>query len=1399
MYLRRIVVSCSLVFLSRVPMASGMPARVLTFEDRVGAQEAIEKVYYSHQLGVPLPFEEAVPKSLLEAKVRSYLRQTIILESYWNVTVNSRMLERETERIERDTRMPGRLADIYRALGNDPFLIQECLARPALVERMVRNFYDFDERLHAASRAQAEILRQELLASVSDGSGPAAPGHPIDIRIGPDSESENGTEIQPEGQVARLNVPFERFQEIRNGAPDSVGTIGPIVEERDRFVIRSVVSEDAQGFRLMTYAVEKERWEDWWAAVGAGLDELSVQPVASVGYQVHPPLDESQAEQCTPDTWTNQSLGSIPDPRVGFTAVWTGSLMVVWGGAMGTTALNTGGRYDPATDSWSATSLVNAPMPRTAHSAVWTGHEMVVWGGSTGIPEAFYTNTGARYDPVGDVWTPISTSGAPVGRNGHGAAWTGTEMLVWGGGSNFNGGRYNPATDTWRTIVTPSWMFFRQRPSLIWTGRQLIAWSGSTGNYPYPNTGGAYDPVSDTWKPTSTVNAPSGRIEHAAVWTGSRMVVWGGYDGVSNLQSGGRYDPLTDTWTSMTTLNAPAARNDITAVVWTGREMVIWGGYNGSPLRTGGRYDPVADVWSATSLINAPAARFEPQAVWTGDLMIAWGGAPEATGGRYDPATDSWTPTSVMGAPEPRALHTAVWTGSQMVIWGGNGESPAFNSGRRYDPALDLWKPTSLSNAPLARFSHTSVWTGTEMIIWGGRLSFGQEDNTGGRYNPMTDSWVPVATAGAPAKRWAHTAVWTGHLMVVFGGTNSRGGEFGTGGRYDPLLDTWTPTRSADFGRYYHSAVWTGKLMLVFGGRTFSYILADGRGYDPVTDQWSYLYAFNAPINRYLHQAAWTGSRMLIWGGNPCLGGCSGYGSIGGGSYDPAADRWDHIADEGAPRGGSFSASVWTGKEFLVWGGQDGVGLHNDGARYDPVSRTWRSMPQAGAPSERQGHTAVWTGNAMLVWGGVGYYMLASGGLYCACPGPVTNWYQDADGDGYGDPAISMQSCESPAGFVPNAGDCDDNDSGVHPGAAELCNGRDDNCNGSIDEGLGIGDTCTQAVDECHVLEGVMRCQNDGSARCEGTSRFNDVTPPDIICPKAVEAECPSQPDLGVANATDGCDPTPTMKSDAPATLPLGATTVTWSATDASGNTASCDQIVRIVDTQPPTLMVTTDVHTLWPPNHEMVPVNVSWQVQDACDPNPGVALIAASSSEPDDSPGVADGDTVGDIAQPDPGTLNDTLLLRAERDGSGPGRVYTLTYAATDHSGNGTTAIETVVVPHDLGHGPEPLLMRLESDGSGGLRIYWPAMDDVSGYDVISGDLSQMAVANHVLWLGSVKVLVREADVTSFSEDPGRIPPQGQGFFYLIQPRTSQGGLGYGTESAPWPRIPSACDGGCP
>ena len=132
--------------------------------------------------------------------------------------------------------------------------------------------------------------------------------------------------------------------------------------------------------------------------------------------------------------------------------------------------------------------------------------------------------------------------------------------------------------------------------------------------------------------------------------------------------------------------------------------------------------------------------------------------------------------------------------------------------------------------------------------------------------------------------------------------------------------------------------------------------------------------------------------------------------------------------------------------------------------------------------------------------------------------------------------------------------------------------------------------------------------------------------------------------------------------------------------------TKACQTDVEVVDTTPPVLRaLSVEPSILWPPNHRLVGVRVHAEVDDVCDAAPEVRLVAVTSNEPDDAIGLGDGRTVDDIQRAEFGQDDRDLMLRAERDGQGGGRTYTLTYEARDASGNTASQSVVVSVPHDM------------------------------------------------------------------------------------------------------------------
>jgi uncharacterized repeat protein (TIGR01451 family) len=126
---------------------------------------------------------------------------------------------------------------------------------------------------------------------------------------------------------------------------------------------------------------------------------------------------------------------------------------------------------------------------------------------------------------------------------------------------------------------------------------------------------------------------------------------------------------------------------------------------------------------------------------------------------------------------------------------------------------------------------------------------------------------------------------------------------------------------------------------------------------------------------------------------------------------------------------------------------------------------------------------------------------------------------------------------------------------------------------------------------------------------------------------------------------------------------------------DPSDNSSSS---VIVANNPPPVISSqSVDKPGLWPPNHKMVNVTVSYVVTDNCDVDKVARSLSITSNEPVN--GTGDGDTAPDWEVIDANHVR----LRAERAGSGGGRIYTITITATDSAGGSSSKTVTVKVPH--------------------------------------------------------------------------------------------------------------------
>jgi hypothetical protein len=253
----------------------------------------------------------------------------------------------------------------------------------------------------------------------------------------------------------------------------------------------------------------------------------------------------------------------------------------------------------------------------------------------------------------------------------------------------------------WTELPSPPEM--RDRAATAWTGSELIVWGGYVyevgfGEGPLSHEGSVFDAASRRWEPMAA-GPLSARSAAASAWTGEEFLVWGGRsretccrpsDTELFLNDGAAYDPATRTWRRLP--DAPIeARAPLS--VWTGEEMIVWGSRDRFVRhRDGAAYDPRSNTWRR--IADGPIELTDAVAVWSGEEMFVFGAAlhggnvPEtetAIGAAYDPATDSWRrlPPSLDSNPN---ANTAVWADERLIALDYDSDAET------YEPSTGRWR-----------------------------------------------------------------------------------------------------------------------------------------------------------------------------------------------------------------------------------------------------------------------------------------------------------------------------------------------------------------------------------------------------------------------------------------------------------------------------------------------------------------------------------------------------------------------------------------------------------------------------------------------------------------------------------------------------------------------------------
>ncbi len=608
----------------------------------------------------------------------------------------------------------------------------------------------------------------------------------------------------------------------------------------------------------------------------------------------------------------------------------------------------------------------------------------------------------------------------------------------------------------------------------------------------------------------------------------------------------------------------------------------------------------------------------------------------------YAEFEQAWMPRPSMAVPRG-SLAAAVVNGRIYAIGGYTIGGDAVASMELYDPAINTWSARASMSGPRAELAAAVV--NNTIYVLGGNAATGGGPSvplaTVEAYDPATDTWTTKA-AMLTERSFPAAAAVNGTLYAI-------GGD-GTGSveAYDPATDTWTMKAPIPNGGGSHRAAALNGLIYAVGGSPVSV-----KVYNPALDSWATLSSsMPLPVNGQFALAVLDG-RLFAAGGN--LADNTAVGTLSA-NRPPEATWWSHNSAVGRGNAGN------NGSVNGVAAGTATISARLVGIDSGAQSATLTVNTGGGSGS------TIFVNGPNQAFADVGQPNWGCGTFNQNAPGPWTVTVDYGEGGGV-----------EPMPFTPDP----------PPGT---CSSP-----GSISKGVFFFNHAYSSPGTFHVVVTVRNTATNAT----GTKAF------DVIVEEAEPEDCaPLISNIAVIGAVPFASvhvkvfdrPTGQLlfEGDLPlgffddAALPAGqyriefsvpagytVTPSSFSVDAVCGQSVSLNATVQAIPALPPTITVKLSPGIIWPPNGKLVTVQAAITASSPDGHATDITLVSVTSSDA----GAAD-----DIRGTSIGTDDRVFQLRAERSGR-PGRIYTVTYRATDTvTGLSTTQSAIVIVPHSRG-----------------------------------------------------------------------------------------------------------------
>ncbi|MEQ2007853.1 MAG: hypothetical protein ABMA26_13735 [Limisphaerales bacterium] len=252
--------------------ATALSSLAASIGELVDDRLAVERVYYAKQVGAKLPFEQAVPRSVIERRVQQELLRERVLKNVYRLEITPRLVAEEVARIERSTMAGDMLAQIKLALANHPERFARSVAKPLVVDRVLRARFEADAAQQAGKRAEAEKLRAQLLAAKAEERAALLKSRPdvraITWQLGAKPKAElasaRPTPLGAEKQYfTDLHADMQKVLAVQL---QQSGDVSAVFGSDQNFALYLATSRTAEALTVQAVELARLTFDDWLTA-----------------------------------------------------------------------------------------------------------------------------------------------------------------------------------------------------------------------------------------------------------------------------------------------------------------------------------------------------------------------------------------------------------------------------------------------------------------------------------------------------------------------------------------------------------------------------------------------------------------------------------------------------------------------------------------------------------------------------------------------------------------------------------------------------------------------------------------------------------------------------------------------------------------------------------------------------------------------------------------------------------------------------------------------------------------------------------------------------------------------------------------------------------------------------